>query len=199
MKIYTKKKKVVDEFLSIERKVRSDLFSRFFFLSFLFWHLTIFGRYVFWQADRLCERLSLPIERECFRRMASRIATAERARITDCPVGFGSILSCLFFYSPLLKNLGAANDERRSAYFSGRNRRSRIADVTTKVASRHVARATYLSGRVWPCIDSPRASSEPIYRHVGYRTDDKFNPPLRTNFADLHRADPCAQIAVDLR
>ena len=67
--------------------------------------------------------------------------------------------------------------------------------------SRHVARrATYLFGRVLIHHARP-LSSERIYRHVGYRAD-KFNPPLRTNFADLvlrHRADPYAQIAVDLR
>lgn len=115
-------------------------------------------------------------------------------------VPFGSVRfdSLLLFYSPLEESWrGKGRTTQR--VFSGRNRRSQIADVTTKVASRHVARATYLFGRVWSCIDSPRASSEPTYRHVGYRTDDKFNPPLRTNFADLHRADPCAQIAVDLR
>jgi len=54
---------------------------------------------------------------------------------------------------------------------------------------------------IWSCIDLPRASSERTHRHVGYRANDKSNP-LRTLLADLvlwHRADPCAQIAVDLR
>lgn len=45
------------------------------------------------------------------------------------------------FYSPfILRNLGAAND---AAYLA-----DGFADVTTKVASRHVARTTYLFGRV---------------------------------------------------
>lgn len=101
------------------------------------------------------------------------------------------LLFPLLFFSPLLEYLAAAND---AAYLA-----DEIADVTTKVASRHVARATYLFGRV--LIHHARPLSE-SYHHVGYRADDKFNPPFRTNFADLvlwHRADPCTQIAVDLR
>lgn len=126
-----------------------------------------------------------------------RFVTAEippRRRRNNADNGLCSLrfpLPSSFFFPSLGVYLAAAND---AAYLA-----DEIADVTTKVASRHVARATYLFGRV--LIHHARPLSE-SYHHVGYRADDKFNPPLRTNFADLvlrHRADPCTQIAVDLR
>jgi len=55
--------------------------------------------------------------------------------------GLSPSISLLPFLSPFIsRNLGAAND---AAYLA-----DGLADVTTKVASRHVARATYLFGRV---------------------------------------------------
>lgn len=63
----------------------------------------------------------------------------KRARITSVGLFFS------LFFSPSAENLGTV---KRRGVFSTNGQTREIVDVTTKVVSRHVARATYLFGRV---------------------------------------------------
>jgi len=118
-------------FLSIILEENSEWqFFRVFSLSL---HPTTFNDK--WLLIFFVEQSFLESSTQDFRRIVCQVIPRKRARITD-------VFCFSFFFFPY-----GILAKRRSV-FSTSGRRREIADVTTKVASRHVARATYLFGHV---------------------------------------------------